>query len=113
MLCENRHTGIRQLHHPQSSLLREKPFSFLFQDALLTQYCLVEILASTSDVEGTGLIGLEPRVSSSIYHTLDNDPSGDPPLNKIFKQDPSTPNYLTVLLRRSDDPDDQFPGDLT
>lgn len=73
----------------------------------------MEIPPSTTDDENTGLIGLGPHVGSRVYDALNKDPSGDPPLDRIFRQNTSTPNYLTVLLGRSDDPDEQFPGDLT
>lgn len=73
----------------------------------------MEIPPSSSDDKNTGLIGLGPHVGSSVYHALNADGSGDPPLDRIFKQNTSTPNYLTVLLGRSDDPNDKFPGDLT
>lgn len=34
-------------------------------------------------------------------------------LNNIFRTNTSTPNFITVLLGRSDDPSDRFPGDFT
>jgi hypothetical protein len=37
----------------------------------------------------------------------------DPILDRIFRQNRTTPNYLSVLLGRSDDPTDPFPGDIT
>jgi hypothetical protein len=73
----------------------------------------VEIPPSSSHAENTGLIGLGPHVGSRVYNALNKHPSGDPPLDRIFRQNTSTPNYLTVLLGRSDDPDERFPGDLT
>jgi hypothetical protein len=73
----------------------------------------VEIPPSSSDAANTGLIGLGPHVGSSVYYALNKNSSGDPPLDRIFRQNTSTPNYLTVLLGRSDDPDEKFPGDLT
>jgi hypothetical protein len=41
------------------------------------------------------------------------DPNFDPVLDRIFRQNRTTPNYLTVLLSRSDDPGDMYPGDIT
>jgi hypothetical protein len=73
----------------------------------------VEIPPSGSDAANTGLIGLGPHVGSSVYQALGAGASGDPPLDRIFRQNTSAPNYLTVLLGRSDDPNDKFPGDLT
>lgn len=34
-------------------------------------------------------------------------------VDRIFRQNTSTPNYITVLLGRYDDPTDTFPGDIT
>lgn len=61
---------------------------------------------------GTGLIGLGPNFGSQVHNAL-NDPSGDAVLDRIFKQNTSTPNVLSILLGRDDDPSDRFPGDLT
>ncbi|KAJ8481247.1 hypothetical protein ONZ45_g15374 [Pleurotus djamor] len=62
--------------------------------------------------EGTGLIGLGPNSGSNIFKAL-NSSAGHAVLDRIFTQNTSTPNYLTVLLGRSEDPTDMFPGDLT
>jgi len=35
------------------------------------------------------------------------------PLDRIFQMDTSTPNYLTIMLSRSDDPDQPYPGNIT
>jgi hypothetical protein len=63
--------------------------------------------------EGTGLIGLGPSYGSNVRQSMGNVAAGDPVLDRIFEQDLTTPNYLTVLMGRSDDPSDLFPGDLT
>ena len=34
-------------------------------------------------------------------------------VDRIFRQNTSTPNFLSVLLGRYDDPTDTFPGDIT
>lgn len=34
-------------------------------------------------------------------------------LDRIFRQNLTTPNFLTILLGRSDDPTDTFVGDIT
>ena len=52
------------------------------------------------DIEG--LIGLGPSALSSVRELL-NSSDGDPPLDRIFRQNMSTPNYLTVLLSREFD----------
>lgn len=45
--------------------------------------------------------------------TSKKDMQGLPPVDEIFTQSKLTPNYITILLGRSDDPDNRFPGDLT
>jgi len=72
----------------------------------------VEITPSSTNPEGSGLIGLGPNTGSNIRGAIDTS-AGDPPLDRIFAQNLTTPNYLTILLSRSDDPDDPFPGDLS
>lgn len=68
---------------------------------------------SNNQTAGTGLIGLGPHTGSNIQQTLGNG-TGNPPLDRIFQQNTSTPNYLTVLLGRSNDQDDDdIPGNIT
>lgn len=73
---------------------------------------VVEAASSNSTPVGSGLIGLGPNFGSQIFASL-NDDSGVTPLDNIFKQNTSTPNYLTILLQRDDDPGNVFPGELT
>ncbi|KAJ7758113.1 aspartic peptidase domain-containing protein [Mycena maculata] len=61
---------------------------------------------------GQGLIGLGPSEGSVVYQAFDSD-EGNTILNNIFLQNTSTPNYMTFLLGRIDDPSDTFPGELT
>ena len=72
----------------------------------------MDVPAGQSNAVGTGLIGLGPNFGSQIHGQL-NDTSGDAVLDRIFKQNATTPNILTILLGRDDDPSDRFPGDLT
>ena len=67
---------------------------------------------SGNNPKGEGLIGLGPNSGSSIHNVLNN-PNGDTPLDRIFRQNTSTPNYATIYLGRSNDPSDPFPGDMT
>ncbi|KAI0045589.1 acid protease, partial [Auriscalpium vulgare] len=73
------------------------------------------ILVTPSDVNpaGQGLIGLGPNVGSQVHLAMKQRPAGDAVLDRIFRQTPSTPNFITTLLSRSDDPDEKFPGDIT
>lgn len=67
---------------------------------------------SGNNPKGEGLIGLGPN-SGSVIHSVLNNPNGDAPLDRIFRQNTSTPNYLTIYLGRSDDPSNRFPGEIT
>ena len=67
----------------------------------------MEITPDSNNVAGSGLIGLGPAVGSNILSTLGSD-AGSPPLDMIFGQNTSTPNFLTILLDRSDDPDEVY-----
>ena len=68
---------------------------------------------SSSNSVGSGLIGLGPNYGSQVHDAL-NSSAGDAVLDRIFQQNTSTPNYLTVLLGRSEDKDDDdIPGNIT
>lgn len=60
-----------------------------------------------------GLIGLGPQSGSEIRNFLGNVSAGDSPLDRIFRQNTSTPNFISLLLGRADDPANPYPGDLT
>ncbi|KZT23418.1 acid protease [Neolentinus lepideus HHB14362 ss-1] len=68
---------------------------------------------SSDNSAGTGLIGLGPNNGSRVFETLGQVAQGDAVLDHLFRQNTSTPNFLSVLLGRSDDPSDPLPGDLT
>lgn len=61
---------------------------------------------------GTGLIGLGPSSGSQVLSTINNS-TGDPPLERIFLQDTSTPNYMTVLLGRVANAGEDVVGQIT
>ncbi|ESK86192.1 aspartic peptidase a1 [Moniliophthora roreri MCA 2997] len=63
-------------------------------------YLLVEKAVDVSTTEGTGLIGFGPSASSTIRRTF-NSSAGNPVLDRIFRQNMTTPNYITFLLSRS------------
>jgi hypothetical protein len=60
-----------------------------------------------------GLIGLGPNTGSVVLDELDQGAAGNTPLNRIFSQNTSTSNYITLLLDRSADPDESFAGQMT
>jgi hypothetical protein len=59
------------------------------------------------------MLGLGPNSGSRIHASLNNQSQGDTVLDRIFRQNVSTPNILTVLLGRSNDPAEKYPGDIT
>ncbi|KAI0044156.1 acid protease [Auriscalpium vulgare] len=73
----------------------------------------IEIDPSTSTLPDDAVIGVGPTSSSEVYSALGQKPAGDAPLDRIFRQNTSTPNSLTILLNRSDDPAEPVPGSIT
>jgi hypothetical protein len=76
-------------------------------------HSIVQVNSSSANPAGQGLIGLGPNAGSNIHDALKKQPQGDAVLDRIFRQDPTTPNILTVHLSRSDDPNDLYPGEIT
>jgi len=62
---------------------------------------------------GTGLIGLGPNAGSSVHTALNDQSSGDTPLDRIFRQDINTPNFITFLLNRYNDTAENYTGAMT
>ncbi|KAA1469688.1 acid protease [Dentipellis sp. KUC8613] len=60
----------------------------------------------------SGLIGLGPNSGSVIYQKID-DHSADNPLFRIFGEDKTTQNYISVLLDRQGDPTESYTGQFT
>ena len=73
----------------------------------------MQVFPSSNTPQVPGILGLGPNGGSSIHASLNNQPQGDTVLDGIFRQNVSTPNILTVLLGRSDDPAEMYPGDIT
>ncbi|KAI9455718.1 aspartic peptidase domain-containing protein, partial [Lactarius psammicola] len=58
-------------------------------------------VSPTSDIPPVpGMLGLGPNTGNAV-------------LDRIFRQNVSTPNILTVLLGRSNDPTERYPGNIT
>ncbi|PBK97383.1 acid protease, partial [Armillaria gallica] len=72
----------------------------------------VQVTPDSDHPTGIGLIGLGPTTGSVIYNNLTTS-VGYTVLDRIFLQNTSTPNYLTVLLGRTQDPTDVFPGEIS
>ncbi|KAI9466600.1 aspartic peptidase domain-containing protein [Lactarius psammicola] len=73
----------------------------------------MEVPSGGDAPDGTGLIGLGPNTGSLIHDALDDLPAGDTPLDRIFRQNLTTPNYLTVLLNRPNDTAETYTGAMT
>ncbi|KAG1882672.1 aspartic peptidase domain-containing protein [Suillus subluteus] len=58
-----------------------------------------------------GLIGLGPY-TSSVIRFIAGTAAADPPLDRIFRSNHTIPNFVAILLDRSHDPDEPYPGDL-
>ena len=67
---------------------------------------------SSNSPEGGGLIGLGPSIGSQIFKALASS-AGDPPLDRVFRQDTSIPNFISVLLSRPNDTAEQYTGEMT
>ncbi|KAH9963321.1 aspartic peptidase domain-containing protein [Russula dissimulans] len=72
----------------------------------------IQVVPSSDAPEGTGLIGLGPHVGSSIRDAL-NSSAGDPPLDRIFNQDLSVANYITLLLARPNNTAGDYTSEMT
>ncbi|KAH7885425.1 aspartic peptidase domain-containing protein [Phlebopus sp. FC_14] len=59
-----------------------------------------------------GLIGLGPSSGSSIRYN-GNSSAANPPLDRIFTSNTSISPFIAILLQRSDDPEEPYPGDLS
>ncbi|GJJ15298.1 hypothetical protein Clacol_009574 [Clathrus columnatus] len=67
---------------------------------------------TTGITVGDGLIGLGPSAGSNVRSAVGN-PSGDPFLDNVFRQNTSTPNFVTVLLQRVGDDEPTINGQFT
>jgi hypothetical protein len=76
------------------------------------RHFLVEVTPSSYSPEGYGLIGLGPSTGSVVLGTLNNS-AGDPPIDRIFRQDTSVPNFISVLLNRPNDTRETYTGEMT
>ncbi|KAF9220897.1 acid protease [Gyrodon lividus] len=59
-----------------------------------------------------GLIGLDPSSGSSVRYG-GGPAAANPPLDRIFTSDSSVSPFIAILLQRSDDPEEPYPGDLS
>ncbi|KAJ7143496.1 aspartic peptidase domain-containing protein [Mycena crocata] len=73
----------------------------------------LEVPPDSEHPVGQGLIGLGPSSGSIVYDAFEKEDQGNTVLDSIFIQNTTTPNYISFLLGRLNDPTDTFPGDLT
>ncbi|KAG9315853.1 aspartic peptidase domain-containing protein [Chiua virens] len=78
--------------------------------SIQSQY-FIEAPAGDAAAGADGLIGLGPSSGSTI-RGLGNSSAANPPLDRIFMSNASVSPILAILLQRSDDPDEPYPGDL-
>ncbi|KAI0949368.1 hypothetical protein AcW1_009001 [Taiwanofungus camphoratus] len=83
-----------------------------FEGYTVDNQAFVNVPVDSSHAASQGIIGLGPNSGSRVHEQFNN-ATGDAVLDRIFRQNTSTPNFITILLGRSDDPTDLFPGDLT
>jgi hypothetical protein len=74
---------------------------------------VVEAIPTSNTPQVAGYLGLGPNSGSRIYTSLNYQPQGESVLDRIFRQDLYSPNFLTVLLGRSSDPGELYPGEIT
>jgi len=73
----------------------------------------VQVTPTSNTPRVPGTLGLGPNSGSRNHASLNNQPQGDTVLDRIFRQNVTTPNILTILLGRSNDPTKKYPGDIT
>ncbi|KAF8500865.1 aspartic peptidase domain-containing protein [Russula emetica] len=91
--------------------VKTAPLTFL--NFSVPDQAFIQVNASSVYPAGQGLIGLGPNVGSNVRDALKKQHQGDTVLDRIFRQDQNTSNTLTVLLSRSYDPAEQYPGEIT
>jgi hypothetical protein len=70
-------------------------------------------LLSSLSINGLqGLIGLGFDAGSNVRSTL-GEGKGDTPLSRIFQQNKTTQNFVSMLLDRANDPTDTITGQIT
>ncbi|KAH9969733.1 aspartic peptidase domain-containing protein [Russula dissimulans] len=104
-------TGVQYAIDGVSGDVRTAQLNFL--DFVVPDQAYIQVQPSTTHPENQGILGLGPNVGSNVHDALKKQPQGDTVIDRIFRQDPTTPNILTVLLSRSDDPNVTYPGQIT
>ncbi|KAJ7079759.1 aspartic peptidase domain-containing protein [Mycena belliarum] len=90
-----------------------KTSDLLFGGYTVPKQAFIEVPPDTAHPIGQGLIGLGPSSGSVIYQAFASEDEGNTVLDSIFIQNTSTPNFITFILGRLNDPSSTFPGDLS
>ncbi|KIJ62531.1 hypothetical protein HYDPIDRAFT_93865 [Hydnomerulius pinastri MD-312] len=72
----------------------------------------IEAPTANAAAGAAGLIGLGPSSGSNVRFG-GGSAAADPPLDRIFASNNSIPPYIAILLQRSEDPEEPYPGDLS
>ncbi|KAF9029911.1 acid protease [Hymenopellis radicata] len=80
----------------------------------ISNQAFMQVPPDADNKQGQGILGLGPNSGSNIYNTLQSD-AGFAVVDRIFLQNTSTPNFISIALGRVQDPDsaDSFPGNIT
>ncbi|KAI0315898.1 aspartic peptidase domain-containing protein [Amylostereum chailletii] len=92
---------------------RVKTATLQFLGYTIYDQAFLETAASKDNPAGQGLVGLGPNAGSKVHNALQKKPEGDAVIDRIFRQNRTSSNFLSINLGRSDDPEDQWPGDIT
>ncbi|KAI9436228.1 acid protease [Lactarius indigo] len=84
-----------------------------FSGYTISDQAFLEVSPSSDVPPVPGMLGLGPNAGSRVHASLDNQSQGSAVLDRIFQQNISSPNILTVLLGRSNDPAEKYPGNIT
>jgi len=104
-------TSVKYAVGAVSGPIKTAPLSVLGFD--VPDQAFIQANASDTFPDGQSLIGLGPNVGSNIYDALKKQSRGDAVIDRIFRQNLTTPNILTVLLSRSESSTEQYPGEIT
>ncbi|KAJ3553824.1 hypothetical protein NP233_g12559 [Leucocoprinus birnbaumii] len=85
---------------------------FQLGDLQVENQAFIQVSPSGQNTEGTGVLGLGPSSGSFILQNYTG-LAGAPPLDRLFREDSTTPNYFTILLGRDNDPTTLFSGSIT
>ncbi|KAI5122263.1 hypothetical protein M0805_007127 [Coniferiporia weirii] len=86
--------------------------TLVFDDFTVDDQAYINVIPSADNPSTPGLIGLGPSSLSNV-RSLVKTSAGDPPLDRIFRQNTSTPNFISVLLERDTDKAAPQTGQLT